>query len=118
VDQPEWRKRFSRFADGVGAWTGRPLIFVVNVLLVLLWLTSGPFVGFSDQWQLIVNTVTTVLTYLMLFVIQNTQNRDSAATHAKLDELLLRIEGPRSELAGIESESEDVIDDLRETHDR
>jgi low affinity Fe/Cu permease len=113
-----WQRRFSRFADLVGRWTGQPFVFLVNVLLVLLWLMSGPFVRFSDHWQLLVNTITTVLTYLMLFVIQNTQNRDSAATHAKLDELLLRLPGPRSELAGIESESEEVIAELRETDER
>jgi low affinity Fe/Cu permease len=117
VASSKWHERFSRFADRVGGWTGQPLVFVVNVLLIVLWLTSGPFLGFSDKWQLVVNTATTVLTYLMLFVIQNTQNRDSAATHAKLDELLIRIEGPRSELAGIESESGEVIEELRETGD-
>ena len=113
-----WQMWFSRFADIVGRWVGQPLVFLVNVLLVLLWLMSGPFVHFSTEWQLVVNTATTVLTYLVLFVIQNTQIRDSAATHAKLDELLQRIEGPRSELAGIESESEEAIEELRETHQR
>lgn len=117
VAPSKWQKRFSLFADLVGKWTGQPLVFLVNVLLVLLWLMSGPFLRFSDQWQLIVNTATTVLTYLMLFVIQNTQNRDSAATHAKLDELLVRLTGPRSDLAGIESESEETIEELRETHE-
>jgi low affinity Fe/Cu permease len=110
-----WRLRFSRFADAVGNWTGQPLVFLVNVLLVAVWLFSGPIVRFSNQWQLVINTATTVLTYLFLFVIQNTQNRDSAAMHAKLDELLLRLPGPRSELAGIESESEEVIAEIRDT---
>ena len=111
-----WHKWFSRFADIVGRWVGQPLVFLVNVLLVLLWLMSGPFVHFSTEWQLVVNTATTVLTYLMLFVIQNTQVRDSAATHAKLDELLVQLKGPRSALAGLESEPEEVIEELRETH--
>jgi len=110
-----WKKRFSRFADLIGRWTGQPQILLINILLVILWLSAGPLLRFSNQWQLVVNTVTTVLTYVLLFVIQNTQNRDSAATQAKLDELLIRLKGPRSELAGIETEAQEVIEELRDT---
>src|SRR5690606_35799089 len=81
-------KAFTRLATGVAHAAGRPATFAFCCLLVLLWALSGPVFGFSDTWQLVINTGTTVVTFLMVFVIQNTQNRDGAALHAKLDELI------------------------------
>lgn len=79
---------FPIFASAIADLVGHPLTFIVMLLLTLVWFVSGPFFGFSDTWQLIINTVTTVLTFLMVFIIQNTQNRDTKAIQLKLDELV------------------------------
>jgi low affinity Fe/Cu permease len=81
-------KWFNRAATAVATAAGKPTAFVVCVSLVLIWAVSGPFFGFSETWQLIINTSTTIITFLMVFLIQNTQNRDGAAIQAKLDELI------------------------------
>jgi low affinity Fe/Cu permease len=77
-------------------------MFVANVLLILIWAFSGPFFKFSDTWQLVVNTATTVITYLAVFLIQNTQNRDARAMHLKLDEIIISIEGARNRFVDLE----------------
>lgn len=79
---------FVRFASAAARVTGRPWTFIACVLLVMTWAVSGPFFGFGETWQLVINTSTTIVTFLMVFLIQNAQNRDAAAIHAKLDELL------------------------------
>ena len=79
---------FTQFASVVSKWTGRPLVFIACCALVLAWAVSGPLFGFSDTWQLVINTATTIITFLMVFLIQNTQNRDNAAIQAKLDEII------------------------------
>jgi low affinity Fe/Cu permease len=80
---------FSNFSNAIARGSGRPITFVVALTLILAWAVTGPFFGFSETWQLIVNTATTIVTFLMVFVLQNTQNRDGEALHAKLDELIL-----------------------------
>lgn len=80
---------FSSFSKAVAKWSGRPVAFAAAFALILLWAVTGPFFGFSETWQLVVNTATTIVTFLMVFVLQNTQNRDGEALHAKIDELLL-----------------------------
>ncbi|GLQ53739.1 low affinity iron permease family protein [Devosia nitrariae] len=80
---------FSTFSRSVAKWSGRPITFAAALALVVLWAVTGPFFGFSETWQLVINTATTIVTFLMVFVLQNTQNRDGEALHAKLDELLL-----------------------------
>ena len=80
---------FSSFSKVVAKWSGRPVAFAAAFALILLWAVTGPFFGFSETWQLVVNTATTIVTFLMVFVLQNTQNRDGEALHAKIDELLL-----------------------------
>lgn len=89
-------------------------MFLANILLTVVWLGWGPFVNWSDRWQLWANTTTTIVTYLMVFVVQHSQNKSDAATHAKLDELIKRIEGPRDEMAGLDLRTEDEIKQARE----
>ncbi|MDQ3810800.1 MAG: low affinity iron permease family protein [Chloroflexota bacterium] len=86
---------FARAASKIAEWTGSSLAFVLAALVIATWLISGPIFGFSDTWQLIINTGTTIVTFLMVFLIQNTQNRDTRAVHLKLDELLRAQHGAR-----------------------
>lgn len=107
---------FAQVSSAAGYATGHPLAFVLSCAAVLLWAISGPLFGFSDTWQLVINTATTVVTYLLVFVIQNTQNRDSAALHLKLDEILRALPQARTELAveHLEQASEEVLAEQRE----
>ena len=93
---------FTQFATDVSRLTGRPLAFVVCCALVALWAISGPLFGFSDTWQLVINTSTTIVTFLMVFLIQNTQNRDGVALQTKLDELIRATTDAENEFIGIE----------------
>lgn len=106
MNLPEAFRAFSKWAAGA---LGSPWLFVVNVFLILLWLLSGPFFHFSDTWQLIVNTSTTIFTYLAVFLIQNTQNRDATAIHLKLDELILSLKGARNNLVDLENLPEEEV---------
>ena len=106
-------KTFNALADNTARVTGKPSVFIGVCLLTTVWLLAGPFVGWSDAWQLIANTVTSVVTFLMVFVIQDSQNRDSAAIQAKLDELVRTI-SPASELIGIEDLTQDEIEMINE----
>jgi low affinity Fe/Cu permease len=105
-------RAFSEWAARVAHATGRPLTFLVSVAVVVLWALSGPFFGFSDTWQLIINTGTTVITFLMVFLIQNTQNRDGAAIQTKLDELI-RASAAQNVYIGIEHLTEEEFEELR-----
>jgi low affinity Fe/Cu permease len=100
---------FQRLADWTAQTMGHAWAFTIAFLIVLAWAVSGPVFHFSDTWQLIINTSTTVLTFLMVFLIQGSQNRDAAALHLKLDEVILMLEGPRDEVAGIEQLTEKEI---------
>ncbi|HEY0354245.1 MAG TPA: low affinity iron permease family protein, partial [Enterovirga sp.] len=93
--------------------TGRPITFAFCVVVVVAWALSGPFFHFSDTWQLIINTGTTIVTFLMVFLIQNTQNRDGAAIQAKLDELI-RASAAQNRYIGIEHLTEEELDELRQ----
>ena len=104
---------FTDFASWVARATGKPWTFAACLLVVLLWAASGPFFGFSDTWQLIINTGTTIVTFLMVFLIQNTQNRDGAAIQAKLDELI-RVSAAQNTYIGIEHLTEAELDELRQ----
>lgn len=95
---------FGRFATAVSAAVGSPYTFVAAVVVVVVWALTGPIFGFSDTWQLVINTSTTIITNLIVFLIQNTQNRDTAAIHKKLDELILKLPQPDDRVAGIERE--------------
>ena len=105
---------FTRFAGGVSHAAGKPLTFGVALLGVIVWAVSGPFFGFSETWQLVVNTSTTIITFLMVFVLQNTQNRDSEALHAKLDDLILASKAAKNAFIGAERLSEHEIKQLHQ----
>jgi low affinity Fe/Cu permease len=101
---------FSLFASRIAEWMGAPAAFLVAALLIVAWLLTGPVFGFSTEWQLIVNSGTTIATFLMVFLIQNTQNRDARAIHLKLDELLRATPKARNELMEAEEEDLDEIE--------
>ena len=104
-------KVFTRFATVVSKWTGRPIAFILCCALVLAWAVSGPLFGFSDTWQLVINTTTTIVTFLMVFLIQNTQNRDNAALQAKLDEII-RASDSDNKFIGIEHLSDEELEEI------
>lgn len=103
---------FNKVATKVAIASGKPLTFCICVSLVVLWAISGPLFGFSETWQLIINTSTTIITFLMVFLIQNTQNTDGAAIQAKLDELLRVGEG-QNRFIGIEHLTEKEVEEFR-----
>jgi low affinity Fe/Cu permease len=102
---------FTKFATAIARWTGRPMVFVACCALVILWAASGPLFGFSDTWQLVINTSTTIITFLMVFLIQNTQNRDNNALHAKLDELI-RVSKAHNSFIGIENLADKELEEI------
>jgi low affinity Fe/Cu permease len=105
-------KAFGNFANGAAKAVGRPMAFVVASLVVVVWGVTGPIFDFSDAWQLVINTGTTIITFLMVFLIQNSQNRDSAAIQVKLDELI-RVGGVKNLFVGIEHLTDEELEELR-----
>ncbi|WP_167105452.1 low affinity iron permease family protein [Sphingomonas oligoaromativorans] len=105
---------FTLVATRSASLMGQPLAFIISTLLVIIWAASGPFLHYSDTWQLIVNTATTVLTFLAVFLIQNSQNRDGAAMQAKLDEILRALDKARVEFVGIEHLTDAQICEIRD----
>ena len=110
-------KTFTAVASSVSQWTGKPMTFIVCVLLVVVWAATGPIFQFSDTWQLVINTSTTIVTFLMVFLIQNTQNRDGAAIQAKLDELI-RASKAKNEFIGIEHLTDVELSEILEQCER
>jgi low affinity Fe/Cu permease len=106
------RDAFRVFAHRSSVMLGSAWAFTAAVLVILLWLVTGPIFHFSDTWQLIINTATTVVTFLMVFLIQNTQNRDAKAMHLKLDELIRAIKAARNELVDVEDLSDEELQKL------
>jgi low affinity Fe/Cu permease len=106
------KRQFADIATAIAQQSGRSITFIFALLIIVVWAVSGPVFHFSDTWQLVINTGTTVITFLMVFVIQNTQNRDGAAIQAKLDELI-RVGAARNSLIGIETLTEDEIAEIR-----
>jgi low affinity Fe/Cu permease len=109
---------FRKFSIAAANALGSSWMFIANVLLILLWLLSGPFFKYSDTWQLVVNTATTVITYLAVFLIQNTQNRDAMAIHLKLDELIKGVSGARTHLVDLENLTDEELRSLQEEFTR
>src|ERR1044072_6154327 len=105
---------FTWFASWISFLSGQPLAFVVAFGTILVWAVTGPVFGYSDTWQLVINTGTTIVTFLMVFMIQNSTNRDAAAMQAKLDELLRAVSKARAEFIGIEHLTEKKIEEIRD----
>jgi low affinity Fe/Cu permease len=108
---------FAHFANRASQLAGHYVTFVVAFLVLVTWAVSGPFFGFSDTWQLVINTGTTIVTFLMVFLIQNTQNRDAMAMHLKLDELIRAIENADNTLIRAEDETQDELRALKEKYE-
>jgi low affinity Fe/Cu permease len=105
---------FSHLASRAAHLAGKPLTFLIAVAVVLAWAVSGPLFGFSDTWQLVINTSTTIITFLMVFLIQNTQNRDALAVQLKLAELIIAMQGAKNNLATAEDMCEEDLERLHE----
>jgi low affinity Fe/Cu permease len=105
---------FARFAKAIAGASGRPAAFLIAAMVVIAWALSGPMFGYSDTWQLVINTGTTIITFLMVFLIQNTQNRDSIAIQLKLDELINAVKDARNELIDVEDLSDEELLEKRE----
>lgn len=112
------RGAFRFCADRISHAVGTAWAFVGASFLIVVWIVTGPLFKFSDTWQLVINTATTIVTFLMVFLIQNTQNRDTKAIHLKLDELLRSIRGARNSLVSLENLSDDELDELQQEFDR
>ena len=113
MHEPYSASPFARFARWTAHAAGHPLAFLVAVLIIVGWALAGPIFGFSDTWQLVINTGTTIVTFLMVFLIQNTQNRDSAAVHLKLDELIRSTSGAHNAFLDLEELTERDLERLR-----
>ncbi len=109
---------FTRFAKWTSRVTGQPSTFGLALLIIVLWAITGPIFKFSDTWQLVINTGTTIITFLMVFLIQNTQNRDAEAMHLKLDELIRAIGGAKNTLLDLEEMEEGDLDAVREGYEK
>ena len=110
--------KFSSIARRIAVLAGRPAVFIVAALAILAWALSGPLFGFSDTWQLIVNTTTTIVTFLMVFLIQNTQNRDTAAIQLKLDELIRATQGAHNALLDLEEIDDEQFERYRRSYEK
>jgi low affinity Fe/Cu permease len=112
------RSRFIRLAKATSRIAGRPAAFLIAVALILAWLASGQLFGYSDTWQLVINTSTTIVTFLMVFLIQNTQHRDTEALQVKLDELLRATAGAHNALLDLEELEDEELDRIRAGYGR
>jgi low affinity Fe/Cu permease len=109
---------FRKFAHITAEWVGSSSAFFLALVVIIAWAATGPIFNFSDTWQLVINTGTTIVTFLMVFLIQNTQNRDAVALHLKLDELLRAVKGARTTLVNLESWTDDELAELQREFER
>ena len=109
---------YSQFAKSAAHFCGRPRVFTLAVAVIAVWLVTGPIFGFSDTWQLVINTGTTIVTFLMVFLIQNTQNRDTEAIQVKLDELIRATKAAENALLDLEELDEDTLEKFRQRYER
>ncbi len=107
---------FRKIAHRVSLIVGSPAVFLLALAVVIIWAVSGPLFNFSDTWQLVINTGTTIVTFLMVFLIQNTQNRDTRAVHLKLDELIIYTKGADNELVDLENLTDEQVDRLEKQY--
>src|SRR5512135_2823814 len=105
---------FRKIAGGVSRWAGSPGAFIIAVLILIIWGISGPIFKYSDSWQLVINTGTTIITFLMVFLIQNTQNRETRAINLKLDELIRAISEARNDLIDMENVSDEELEKVED----
>jgi low affinity Fe/Cu permease len=110
-------EKFSKFAHLASTFAGHYVTFMAALLLIIVWGVSGPIFDFSDTWQLVINTTTTIITFLMVFLIQNTQNRDALAMHLKLDELIHSIETADDRIIRAEDETDEELADLKRKYE-
>ncbi len=109
---------FSRFAKWIARESGQPMTFGLALLIIVVWGITGPLFRFSDTWQLVINTGTTIITFLMVFLIQNTQNRDAEAMQLKLDELIRAISGAKNAMLDLEDLDQVQLDEVRESYQK
>jgi len=109
---------FRKFAQATSAMVGSSWAFILAVLIIVVWAATGPLFHYSDTWQLVINTGTTIITFLMVFLIQNTQNRDAKAIHLKLDELIRGVKGARTNLVDLEKLSDEELERLKQQFER
>lgn len=113
---PARKSAFARWSQALAHWTGKPSAFLAAAILVVVWALSGPFFDFNDTWQLLINTTTTLVTFLMVFIIQSSQNRDTAAMQIKLDELVKNVEGAREQLLDLEDLDDEELEAIQKEY--
>ena len=118
MKRPKSSARFTHFAKWASRATGQPVTFMTAVVIIALWAVTGPIFHFSDTWQLVINTSTTIVTFLMVFLIQNTQNRDAEVMQIKLDELIRAIENAHNALLDLEELNDEEIDLVRADYEK
>jgi len=118
MDSRSWTDLFNAFARQSAATVGSPWTFLMAVVVVIGWILAGPTFQYSNAWQLVINTGTTIVTFLTVFLIQNTQNRDAKAIHLKLDELIYKIKGPRNRLIALETCTDEELEQLQQQFEK
>jgi Predicted small integral membrane protein len=118
MEHRSWTDVFNAFARYSAAAVGSPWVFLLAVLVVIAWILAGPTFQYSNAWQLVINTGTTIVTFLTVFLIQNTQNRDAKAIHLKLDELIHKIKGPRNTLIALETCTDEELEQLQQQFEK